>query len=330
MNRLAYQLRRGYVCGGGLEKAIHLSRTKVIEMARRYIKVAAAQVLTTDRDVVENAKLIRSSIREAHRNKCRIVLFHEGALTGMPVSKATRRKIILDMQQVCRAERGIQRLAKQLGLAVLVGSIGESAGRYYNDLLIINEKGVALGRYAKTWRAGESWVAPGTGPVIFRVAGIDCTAIICHDLRYPEVARLGVAAGAQIVFIANNESGLDSEGKLLGYRSMQISRAAENGVFAVMCNAPADVRDMTRLDTSHGNSMIVDPAGNVLDQAGSFEQRLVIATLDMAGASRTYARRTLGDQDDILRFYRTDCENPAMRDWIRKGLKLVRRLDGTG
>jgi len=149
-------------------------------------------------------------------------------------------------------------------------------------------------------------------------------------LRYPELARLGVAAGAQIVFIANNESGLDSEGKLLGYRSMQISRAAENGVFAVMCNPPADVRDMTRLDTSHGNSMIVDPAGNVLDQAGSFEQRLVIATLDMAGASRTYARRTLGEQDDILRLYRTDCENPAMRDWIRKGLKLVRRLDGTG
>ena len=68
---------------------------------------------------------------------------------------------------------------------------------------------------------------------------------------------------------------------MLGYRSMQISRATENMVYVVMCNAAAEVDDMKRAGTSHGNSKIVDPLGNVLDEAGSFEERLVTADLDL-------------------------------------------------
>ena len=293
-------------------------------MAHRRIKVAAAQLLTSG-DVAANARMIEAAIREAHAQRCHIVLFHEGALNGYPPHDRFRK---LDMDQVLMAERRVRRLAARLGIAVLLGTVGQEGRNFYNDVLVIDEKGVSLGRYTKTWRAGEHWYEAGEGPVVFRIAGVDATVIICHDLRYPELARLGVAAGARIVFIANNESGLDQEKKLLGYRSMQISRATENGVFAVMCNAPADPHDITRLDASHGNSMIVDPAGNVMDEAGAFEQRLVTATLDLKLASRTFPLRTLAQNREILERYKTDCENPQMRDWIRAGLKLVRRLDG--
>ena len=293
-------------------------------MARTRIKVAAAQ-LSTGSDVSANARMIEAAVREAHARRCRIVLFHEGALNGYPPHDRFRK---LDMDQVLEAERRLRRLAARLGIAVLLGTVGKEGRKFYNDVLVIDEKGVSLGRYAKTWRAGEHWYEAGEGPVVFRVAGVDATVIICHDLRYPELARLGVAAGARIVFIANNESGLDKEKKLLGYRSMQISRAAENGVFAVMCNAPADPHDITRMDASHGNSMIVDPAGNVMDEAGSFEERLVIATLDMKLASGTFPLRTLSRDREILELYKTDCENPQMRDWVKEGVRLVRRLDG--
>ena len=128
---------------------------------------------------------------------------------------------------------GMPKIVRELAFSDGAADVGRAAlaagARIQNDTrvltLVIDEKGVSLGRYTKTWRAGEHWYEAGEGPVVFRIAGVDATVIICHDLRYPELARLGVAAGAQIVFIANNESGLTSEQKLLGYRSMQISRS---------------------------------------------------------------------------------------------------------
>ena len=51
-----------------------------------------------------------------------------------------------------------------------------------------------------------------------------------------------------------------------------------------MCNAPQDVTDMSRPNTSHGNSMVIHPLGRVLDEADSFEERLVHATVDMGAA----------------------------------------------
>lgn len=89
-----------------------------------------------------------------------------------------------------------------------------------------------------------------------------------------------------------------------------------------MCDAPADPHDITQLDTSHGNSMIVDPAENVLDEAESFEQRLVTATLDLKLASRTFPLRILGRHHEILELYKTDCENPKMRNWQSSHLAM--------
>ena len=294
-------------------------------MARATKIVAGAAQIGTHTDLDANLDKIVSSMRQAAKQGCEVLLFHEGCLTGYPDARQVKK---LDFDLVGRAEKKIQRLAKRLGMAVLLGSTSQQGKDIFNDVMIVDEKGVLLGRYAKTWRAGEPWYAAGSGPVVFRVAGVEATVLICHDLRYPELPRLGVAAGAQIVFIANNESGLTSENKLLGYRSMQISRATESLVYAVMANAPAAADAMDRSNTSHGNSKIVDPMGNVLDEAGSFEERLVLAELDLRQASRQPALRTIGKDAGSSKFYDVGCEHPAYADWIKAGLKMVRRLDG--
>ena len=56
----------------------------------------------------------------------------------------------------------------------------------------------------------------------------------------------------------------------------------------MMCNAPQDVTDMSRPNTSHGNSMVIHPLGRVLDEADSFEERLVHATVDMRAADGSH------------------------------------------
>ncbi len=286
--------------------------------------VAAAQI-DTGSDLQKNLVKIEARIREAAEQHCQVILFHEGCLTGYPDAEQTE---ALDFDAITAAELVIEQRARELGIAVLVGTTGQRNGSIYNDLLIIDADGRRLGRYAKTWRAGEPWYAAGSGPVIFTICGVEATAIICHDLRYPELTRLGVAAGARIVFIANNESGLTAEYKLLGYRSMQISRATENLVYAVMANAPADAQDMQRSNASHGNSMIVDIWGEVLDEAGSFEERLVTARLDLSKSTGGPARRTMGE-DGGEQMYGTACEHPTYAAWIRTGVALVQRLDGS-
>ncbi len=292
-------------------------------MPSKKIKVAAAQILT-GQDISQNLAKIRVMIRQAHKEGCRIVLFHEGCLNGYQANNPGQ------FPTLRKAERQIRSLAKRLKIAVLLGSLSKEAGKIYNDILIIDETGLVLGRYAKTWRAGETKMAAGAGPVIFRVAGVDATVIICHDLRYPEMVRLAVAAGAKIVFIANNESGLDWEFKLLGYRSMQISRATESAVYAVMCNAPANPNDIASNHSSHGNSKIVDPRGRIIDEAGWFEERLVIGQIDPRQANRNIVLRTMGRLPQTKKLYGVACENPQYAEWIKFGVdKLVRRLDGT-
>lgn len=295
-----------------------------VKNSHRTVKVAAAQILT-DYNIENNEEKICNSIKEAHAIGCDIIVFHEGCLTGYPDEKTIKQ---IDFSKVREAEKRICNLSKEYNIAILLGSTSEENGKYYNYVLIVNENGKVLGLYHKTWRAGERHYEAGSGPVIFTVAGVEATVIICHDLRYPELARLGVAAGAKIVFIANNESGIIHENKLLGYRSMQIARATENMVYAVMCNSPADPKDVTRRNCSHGNSNIVDPLGNVIDEATSFEERLVVGILDLDKADRSTVLRTIGQNEKTNKYYRIECENTEYKRWVMEGLKLVRRLDG--
>jgi predicted amidohydrolase len=291
---------------------------------KQQVKVAAAQILTGE-DIEKNRVKIIESIGKAHEIGCEIIVFHEGCLTGYPNGEQIK---AINFERVREIEREVRDLAARYKIAVLLGSSGISGDAYTNYVLIIDETGKVLGKYHKTWRAGEPHYTAGAGPVIFTVGGVESTIIICHDLRYPELARLGVAAGAKIVFIANNESGITHENKLLGYRSMQIARATENLVFGVMSNCPADPDNIRSANSSHGNSLIVDPLGNVLDEASVFEERLVVATLDLRQANSSPVSRILGENESMLKLYGKYVENPAYTQWIKEGLKLVRRLDG--
>ena len=93
---------------------------------------------------------------------------------------------------------------------------------------------------------------------------------------------------------------------------MPIARATENGIFLVMANAPGNPRDLHAPSQSHGNSKIVHPDGNVLCEAGYFEERLVVAELDLEAATGAVARRA-GEDETVL------------RAWMREGVDLVER-----
>jgi predicted amidohydrolase len=93
----------------------------------------------------------------------------------------------------------------------------------------------------------------------------------CYDLRFPELARELVAAGAEALVVPS--AWVAGERKLEHWRTLLRARAIENVCYVVAAGQPAP--------RYTGHSMVVDPYGDVLAEAGDDEES-VTATLEPA------------------------------------------------
>jgi predicted amidohydrolase len=271
--------------------------------ADQQLKVAAVQFRTTG-GLAENTARIASSIRDCARDGARVVVFPECALTGISVDAVKH----LTSAQLEHAEKTLSEACRAARVYAIVGTAWRDEGRLLNSALVIAPSGRVIERYHKVQLA-ESWPEPGDHLSVFSIDGIRCSIIICHDERYPELVRLPVLAGAVVVFYISHESGLGEPHKLEPYHAQIQARAVENSVFVVQANAPANP-DKTG---SHGQSRVVAPDGNILDEASIYEDDLVTATLDLRKATRRNALNSLS--------------RGPLREWWKEGIKLVRIIE---
>jgi predicted amidohydrolase len=272
------------------------------------LRVAACQILTYPTPEASADKIVEWMGRAAAEG-IDVVAFPEASVCGYAAEPGYWERA--DPRAFEEAEARVVAEAARLNLAVVLGTVHWDEGRRYNSLLLVDRDGTIKGRYAKTHLA-ERWPVPGRRLFVAELAGVPSCFIICHDVRYPELVRLPAIAGAQICYFCSNESGLLQEHKLPAYRAMPIARATENGIYLVMANAPANPEDLRSPSQSHGNSKVIHPDGNVLVEAGFFEERLVAATIDLAAADRGVALRAANDET-------------ILREWMRQGVELVER-----
>jgi predicted amidohydrolase len=251
------------------------------------LRVAAAQ-LKFRRTLPENIEVIRRYIAEAARGGSDVILFPECALTAYNVDffKVARDEIEKGLKAVADAARAHR-------CYVLIGSPTYTGRRRFNSLLVFDRQGRERFRYHKihlTPRDAE-FFTPGNSVAFFRIDGALCTAIICHERRYPELVRLPVMLGAQIVFHPN--AGLDelavSKTKRGGRDGIAV-RAFENQVFYVFANS---VGPQGGGLWSAGDSKIVAPDSRVLALANNQDEMLIHARLDLFHAGRQYALEAL-------------------------------------
>ena len=279
--------------------------------SREKIKVGACQILTTE-NVRKSTDRVVEKLTEAAAQGIEILSFPEGTLFGYCCEADYWENAQLEWFQNAEAEISV--VCRENNISAIVGSAHKEDGKWVNSLAIFDQGGKLKFRYGKTFLAGEKWCINNRGPLpVVNLAGVDCSFIICHDVRYPELVRLPAAVGARICFFCSCESGLTNEYKLSAYRAMPISRATENGIYLVMANTPADKDDIRRPGSSHGNSKIVHPDGNVLVEAGFFTEEIVVAELDLSKAGGEIARRAVR-------------ENTILREWLQSGLKFVVRI----
>src|SRR6266550_5972484 len=256
-------------------------------MPAKLLQIAAAQ-LKFRRTLPENVEIIRRLIAKATRAGSDVVLFPECALTGYNV----------DFRKLARGEienglKAVSDSARAHRCHVLIGSPTFARGRRFNSLLVFNRQGREIFRYHKihlTPRDAE-FFTPGNSVAFFRIDGVLCTAIICHERRFPELVRLPVMMGAQIIFHPN--AGLDalavSKTKRGGRDGMAV-RAFENQVFYVFANSVGPQGG--RLWYA-GDSKIVAPDSQILALANNRDEMLIHARIDLSLAGRKYAREAL-------------------------------------
>jgi predicted amidohydrolase len=116
-------------------------------------------------------------------------------------------------------------------------------------------------------------------PVVVDVVGWQVGLMTCYDLRFPELARRLVDAGAEVVVVP--AAWLPGTRKVEHWRTLLAARAIENTCFVVGAGQPEP--------RYSGHSAVFGPMGETLAAAGGEEETLAV-TLDRADLLA--ARRT--------------------------------------
>ncbi len=176
---------------------------------------------------------------------------------------------------------GLADIASASGAIIAAGLIetGTTAERFRNTIVAVSPGGELLAVSRKlhlydAFGATESrWAEPGAiePPQLFDALGLRVGIQTCYDLRFPEVTRRLVDAGAELVLVPSEW--VAGPGKVHAWQTLVTARAIENTVYvAAADHAPA---------IGVGHSMVVDPRGERLAFIES-ETDVAVASLDRA------------------------------------------------
>ena len=207
------------------------------------------------------------------------------------------------------------RLAASLGVAVHLGSMLErssDAAKPFNTSVVIDEHGDVVATYRKahlfdvdvpgqiTHRESDV-IAAGDELVVVDVAGVCLGLSICFDLRFAELYRGLVLAGADVLAIP---AAFNASTGAAHWEVLVRARAIENHAFVL---SAAQVGTTSDAIATFGHSMVVDPWGVVVAQSTSDGPEVVLATIDPDDVRR---RRS---QIDVLALRRGDVYANAPR-----------------
>ena len=263
-----------------------LSLLRAQDFGGKPFVAGCAQIFVTD-DVQKNLEKYLSFIHKADSQSVDILIFPETSLSGYgPIHYKDKpmppREVLEDiLRKVCDT-------ARETGIWVIVGTSTYREDGIYNDIHLIDNKGEIRATYAKAQLTGgdATFYQPGKEIATYQAGGMKFGLEICYDIRFPEPWRLQALDGAQIIFHASQACG-NSSWKIPVWEGHLRSRAAENGIWVVSCNAAGPIQ--------MGKSYIIDPDGLVVAQSNQDSEELITGVVDLSRENRVNIDRRRTD-----------------------------------
>jgi predicted amidohydrolase len=171
----------------------------------------------------------------------------------------------------------ILKLSERRDITV-VGSLAErEGGKLYNTAIVIH-RGKIIGKYRKTrifplLKEEKDYFSPGDEFVVIDSPIGKLGLMICYEIRFPEIARYLMQKGAEMLVIPAEFP----KERIDHWKVLLRARAIENQCYVLGANCVGGGYP--------GNSMIIDPWGNVLVEAGK-TQEVIMAEIDLEEVKR--------------------------------------------
>jgi predicted amidohydrolase len=314
------------------------------------INIATTQFQTRNGDKKYNLSRIEELTKEAAGKGARIVSFHEMSITSYTfTNKLSRAKIFELAEEVPSGESTKQliRIAGKYNVALLAGLVEKEGDRVYNTYVCVTGDGF-VAKYRKLHPFISQHLSAGNKYVVFDLFDCKCGILICYDNNVIENVRATTLMGAEIIFMPhvtgctpspmpgrgwvdrkfwdNREKDPDAlraefegpkgRGWLLRWLP---ARAYDNGIYAIFSNPIGPDDDHIK----NGNSMILDPYGEILAECRSMDDEVVVATctpdkLTLAGGHRYKSARKPELYGEILA---AGHDSALKVEWMKPGKK---------
>ncbi len=247
-------------------------------------RVAVIQLNSSD-DVESNLQVIHDYLQSAQQSGAELALLPENFAWMGHDHKAHE---IPEEFGDGLIQSFLSRSSKELGIWIIAGGLrlkSEASHKSTNSSLVYNAAGEQCCRYDKihlfdadvasgeSYRESDSFQAGKQIKLCETPVGTTGLSI-CYDLRFPRLFQALVNRGAKVITIPAAFAETTGE---IHWQPLLQARAIENQVYIL---AAAQTGTHANNRQTHGHSMIIDPWGRVITNAGT-QPGIIIAEIDI-------------------------------------------------
>lgn len=240
------------------------------------IRLALAQINSTVGDIEGNTKKIIDFIEKAKKKECDIIAFPELAITGYPPED-----LLLKPSFINKNIKYLKKIADaSKDIISIVGFVDKNVDIFNAAAVLLN--GEIVTKYHKNHLPNYGvfdelrYFQKGNEITLLNIEGYKIGLSICEDIWYPEnPINTQAIEGAELIININASPYYMRKAKIR--EEMLKVRARDNLVSLAYVNLVGGQDELV----FDGNSLIVDPDGNIHERGKPFEEDLVICDLEL-------------------------------------------------